>query len=120
MEVFSDLYSFNLCRHRPFSYTLFIPDLDRKTYKNKRCLQPWKKVYRHLGNSLINSPRIDQNIILKVKGGYMMFLPYRCFKFSIFHALYTAFYFVKDDLVSHLLNKFAEPIILDICLLFCL
>ena len=66
------------------------------------CLQPWKKVYRHLGNSLINSPRIDQNILLKVIGRCMMFLPYRWFKFSIFHALYTALYFVKDDLVSHL------------------
>ena len=67
-------------------------------------LQPWKKVYRHLGNSLIDSPSFDQNIIPKVKGCYMMFLPYRWFKFSIFHALYTPFYFVKDDLVSHLLN----------------
>ena len=57
---------------------------------------------RHLGNSLINSLRIDQNILLKVIGRCMMFLPYRWFKFSIFHALYTAFYFVKYDLVSYL------------------
>ena len=68
-------------------------------------VQPWKKVYRHLGNSLINSPKFDQNIILKVLGGNMMFLHYRWFEFSIFQAHYTAFYIEKDDLVSHLFNK---------------
>ena len=34
-----------------------------------------------------------------------MFLPYRWFKFTIFQTFYTALYFIKDDLVSHLLDK---------------
>ncbi len=79
--------------------------MSQAIFEDRTVIQPWKKVYRHLGNSLINSPSIDQNIILNMLGGNMMFLLYRWFEFYIFQALYTAFYIVKDDLVLHLLNK---------------
>jgi len=40
-----------------------------------QALQSWKKIDRHLGKSLINSPDIDQIIILKVLEGNLIFLP---------------------------------------------
>ena len=40
-------------------------------------LQSWKKMYRHLGSSLINSPSIYQNIKLTMLGSSLMFLPDR-------------------------------------------
>jgi len=109
----------------------FFPSSHDATFKRVFCYQyrfchlPWATTLE----KSIPTPRqfieqftkkIDQSITLKMEGHFMMFLPYRCFMFSIIYALYTAFYFVKDDLVSHILNKFAEPIFLDIGLLFCL